>query len=139
MKRSALCHCGQMKITADGDPEHVIICNCTLCQRRTGTTYNMSAWFDRSAITIQGEVKQYVRTGDEGVEIEFKLCPECGTTMYWEIPALFPDGAAVAVGCFADPDFPAPTMSLYSERRYRWVPKPENIPSHVGFLDSELE
>ena len=58
MKRSALCHCGQMEITADGDPEHVIMCHWTLCQRRTGTSYNLSAWFDRSALVIKGNEKR---------------------------------------------------------------------------------
>ena len=139
MNRSALCHCGQMAITADGDPEHVIMCHCTLCQRRTGTTYNLSAWFDRSALEITGNDKRYVRTGDEGVEITFYFCPECGTTMYWEIPSLFPDGLGVAAGCFADPNFPAPTLSLYGKRRHHWVTTPANIPSHIGFLESELE
>ena len=36
----------------------------------------------------------------------------------------------VAVGCFADPDFPAPQVSLYEQRRHRWVEVPAGTVRH---------
>jgi hypothetical protein len=139
MKRSALCHCGQLEITAARDPEHVIMCHYSMCQRGTGTSYDLSAWCKRTERTSKGDDKDYTRTGDEGVEITFHLCPECGTTVYLETPALFPAGIAVATGCFADPNVPAPTLSQVDSHRHHWLPKPTNIPGHTGFVNSGYE
>jgi hypothetical protein len=35
-----------------------------------------------------------------------------------------PAAVAVAVGCFADPSFPAPTRAVYDKRRHGWVAVP---------------
>jgi hypothetical protein len=44
----------------------------------------------------------------------------CGATVYWE-PSALPDFLSVAVGAFADPSFPAPTVSVYEIRRHAWA------------------
>lgn len=54
MKRKASCHCGQLQVVCEGDPTQVIMCHCELCQRRTGTSYNLGAWFNRSDVTVEG-------------------------------------------------------------------------------------
>ena len=33
----------------------------------------------------------------------------------------------VAVGAFADPDFPAPEDSVYESRKHAWVQLPESV------------
>jgi hypothetical protein len=52
-----------------------------------------------------------------------RFCPECGSTVYWsgdEMGGLI----AVAVGAFAEPDFPAPRVSVWEERKHGWVTPP---------------
>jgi hypothetical protein len=34
---------------------------------------------------------------------------------------------AIPIGAFAEPEFPAPTFSVYEERKHSWVTLPENI------------
>jgi len=34
---------------------------------------------------------------------------------------------AIPVGTFADPEFPAPTFSVYGERMHSWVSMPPDI------------
>jgi hypothetical protein len=41
--------------------------------------------------------------------------------VYWE-PERKPELIGVAVGAFADPAFPAPSQSVFDERRHAWVP-----------------
>jgi hypothetical protein len=38
-----------------------------------------------------------------------------------------PGLVAVAVGAFADPGFPPPTVSVYEARRHPWVVVPEDL------------
>jgi hypothetical protein len=44
----------------------------------------------------------------------------CGATVYWVLESL-PDFAYVAVGAFADPNFPPPKIAVYEERRHPWT------------------
>ncbi len=141
MQRTATCHCGSLTVRCQGDPSLIAMCHCELCQRRTGTSYNLSAWFARPDTSIQGDERVYRRTGDEGIEVRFHFCPTCGTSVYWEMPT-YPDLSemvGVAVGCFADPDFPPPTLSLYGKRRHKWLHQPTGMPSHTAGGGSELE
>jgi hypothetical protein len=44
----------------------------------------------------------------------------CGSTVYWEGEG-FPGHVAVAIGTFADPSLPAPTIAVWEECRHPWV------------------
>lgn len=137
MKRTARCHCGDLEVYTDADPDIVVMCHCELCQRRTGTSYNLGAWFAKQDLHVSGATKQYTRTGDTGLEAVFTFCPRCGSNLFWEVPALRPGDVAVAVGCFADPEFPRPSLSLYGKRKHCWVSMPDGITSYSGGWGSE--
>jgi hypothetical protein len=50
-------------------------------------------------------------------------CPVCGTTVFHTEQGN-DRSVAVAVGAFADPGFPAPSVSVYEIRRHPWVRLP---------------
>jgi len=121
MKRIATCACEQLRVTCAGEPGKVALCHCLDCQKRTGSTYGVAAFFPRRAVEAAGPSHTYRRAGDSGFAVTFHFCPHCGSTVFWE-PARRPEVIAVAVGSFADPAFPAPSQSVYNERRHLWVP-----------------
>ena len=90
-RREATCHCGQLRVTAEGEP---------------------------------------VRISDEGEGRTFHFCPDCGSTVFYEVESL-PGFIAIPVGAFADPAFPAPTVSVYGSRRHEWLPLPVTIEQEV--------
>jgi len=47
-------------------------------------------------------------------------CPDCGSTVLYSNEG-WPGVLAVPLGAFADPDFPAPSFSVYEHRKHRWV------------------
>jgi hypothetical protein len=100
----------------------VSLCHCLECQKRTGSTYGIAAFFLRGNIEIAGRSSAYSRASDSGYSVEHHFCPKCGSTVYWE-PARKPGLVAVAVGAFGDPAFPAPTKRVYLEHRHHWVPE----------------
>ena len=125
MKRTARCSCGQLKLTVEGEPRLVVLCSCTECQRRTGSAFGIGAYFRHDAVTsIDGAEKTYRRSSDSGRSAEAHFCPECGTTVYWQLE-LFPDQYGVAVGCFTDPDFPQPKVAVWSATKHDWVTLPD--------------
>src|SRR5215475_15795121 len=121
MAREAHCCCGQLRLACEGEPVRIAICHFTDCQRRTGSVFGAAARFPRAQVTkIEGRSTAFNRVADSGNLLTFHFCPDCGTTVYWEL-ARFPDLIAVAVGTFADPDFPVPRHSVYERRRHPWV------------------
>ncbi len=118
--RTASCACGQLRIACVGEPQKVSLCHCLDCQRRTGSTYGIAAFFLRDKVRAVGRTSTYKRSSDSGFAITFHFCPDCGSTVFWE-PERKPEAIAVAIGSFADPSFPAPTQSVWNERRHPWV------------------
>lgn len=127
--RRASCSCGSLTLECAGDPLRVSLCHCLACQQRTGSVFGVQARFARDQVTISGAATSYERQGDSGGHVTFHFCPHCGSTVYWE-PDGLPDHLIVAAGAFADPAFPAPSMTVYEDRRHGWV-------EHLGGLELE--
>jgi hypothetical protein len=118
--RTATCACGNLRVTCEGEPRKVSLCHCLACQKRTGSTYGVAAFFNREDSRVDGPSRSYVRQSDSGFPVTFHFCPDCGSTVFWE-PRRKPGAIAVSVGSFADPAFPAPTQAVYDEHRHAWV------------------
>lgn len=127
--RQASCSCGKLTIATRGEPVRISICHCLACQKRTGSAFGVQARFPEDAVTIDGESREFARTGDEGTTARFHFCPDCGAIVFWRMDAI-PGFVAVPVGAFADPAFPAPRVSVYGIRKHAWVNLPEGIESH---------
>jgi len=126
--RRAACSCGQLHLTVEGEPSRIWICHCLECQRRTGAVIGNLARFRREQITFNGTATAWKRTSESGNTLTCNFCPTCGSTIYFENEA-FPEIVAVAIGNFADPNFPAPTISVWEETRHPWVSLPPDTKS----------
>ena len=85
------------------------------------------ARFRREQITFGGKSTAWTRAADSGNALTFHFCPTCGSTVYWEGQG-FADYVAVAIGTFADPSFPPPTISVWEESRHPWLTLPLETP-----------
>jgi hypothetical protein len=90
--RDAACSCGQLRLTANGEPIRISMCHCLACQRRTGSAFGIQARFSS----------------------------DCGATVFYTLAA-FPDVVAVPIGAFADPSFPSPRVAVYESRKHPWL------------------
>lgn len=75
---------------------------------------------------IAGRYSEYVRLSDEGERRRFYFCPDCGATVFYKSESA-PDTIAVPVGAFADPEFPAPRVAVYGDRRHGWLTLADSI------------
>ncbi|MEW9571541.1 GFA family protein [Rhodanobacter sp. Si-c] len=123
--RLASCSCGQLQAHVSGEPVRVSVCHCLACQRRTGSVFGAQARFPRAAVIVVGTSAEYVRVGDEGTRTTFRFCPTCGATVFYTGDDA--GSIAIPVGAFADPSFPAPTVSVYEERMHSWVRMPNEM------------
>ena len=131
MERTAQCLCGSLRATVSGEPPLLsYLCHCHACQRRSGAAVHSGAYFHKPQVRYEGPTKIYRRTADSGFGVRLYFCPECGTTVYWETDK-YPDRCGIAVGCFADPTFPPPTLSMYEESKHPWL----GLPAAIEHLD----
>ena len=119
----AACSCEQLRLVAEGEPVRISVCHCLACQRRTGSAFGVQARFESDRVRIDGRYSEYVRLSDHGEQRIFSFCPECGATVFYRSEGA-PQLVAVPVGAFADPAFPAPTVSVHESRRHQWVDLP---------------
>jgi hypothetical protein len=103
------------------------MCHCRECQRRTGAVISNQARFRPDQIRFEGTSTIWKRKAESGSVVTFHFCPTCGSTVYWESES-FPGHVVVAIGNFADPDFPAPTIAVWEEARHAWLSLPPDTP-----------
>jgi len=126
MQRIGSCQCGGLRVTVTGAPTVVNCCHCQACQRRTGAVMHSGAYFPKTQVRPEGPEKIYTRAAPEGRTISFHFCPTCGSSVYWHLD-LRPDHYGIAVGAFANPDFPPPVRSVWEDTRHRWVMLPDGV------------
>jgi hypothetical protein len=85
------------------------------------------ARFRLDQVTFAGKSTQWKRTAGSGNALTFHFCPTCGSTLYWENGG-HPGQVTVAVGNFADPNFPPPTIAVWEQSRHPWFSLPPYTP-----------
>ncbi len=124
-KRIASCACGDLQVATTGEPEKVSSCSCTDCQRRTGSVFGVTSFFSADQVEfVSGAPRVFERGADSGNALSMNFCPKCGTTLYWTLKD-FPGRIVIAVGCFADPEFPQPERHVWAKRKHHWVQFPD--------------
>lgn len=126
MSRVAHCQCGSFRVIVEGEPLMVNICHCDQCKRRTGSNAAPNAYFLKEQVRTEGKFRVFSRDGGDGRKVHIRFCPECGTSVCWLLD-FRPDCYGVAVGAFADPEFPPPSRSVWEENMMAWTTLPPRI------------
>ncbi len=106
----------------------VSACCCQQCQKRTGALVSVQAFFAEDQVDLtEGIPSQYRRIAESGNGLDFSFCPKCGSTIWWRAQ-IRPGTVSVAVGAFADADFPAPQRLVWAEHRHPWVMTSDDLP-----------
>jgi hypothetical protein len=131
--RKAQCCCGALTAEVEGEPAVVSLCNCLECQRRTGSTFGIGAYYEADRVKLSGAATIYCREVEDRM-LSFYFCAKCGSTVYWTA-ANHPGRIGIAVGAFADPHFPQPVRSVFERSRHHWLEFPAAITGYVAGRD----
>lgn len=127
MERTATCQCGQASVTVSGQPSLVTACNCTWCQRRSGSVFSVaSRWPLEQVLSREGEISAFQRPGASGGTVSLGFCPTCGSTVTTELDSM-PGVLGIPVGAFVDPEFPPPQFVLWCDEKAAWVDFPASM------------
>lgn len=133
MERKAECGCGNVKVIVKGDPQTCFACHCDYCQKASGSIGTFGAVYrEENFVSSEGEVTKFDDLPKwPGSEKYF--CSKCGTTVHWKNPAAFPGMHMVAIGCFSDPGFPGPQVTVQTQYRHKWCPGFAGAVEHEAF------
>ena len=104
------CLCGDVKITATGEPCRVGICHCLDCRKSHGALFSASAIFPADAVTIEGETRDFG---------ERFFCPRCGSSLFGRTG----NEIEVNLGSLDEPNRFVPSYELWTVRRESWLPE----------------
>jgi hypothetical protein len=128
--REGGCGCGEVRYRARGEPIFVNNCHCRLCQRQTGSTSVVNAFFESERIAVtQGELAEHAFKAGSGGEHAVARCAACGTAVFSYYPRVGRLGVGVRVGSCDDPEAFVPTAVVFTESKMPWVALPEGIPA----------
>ena len=127
--REGGCACGQVRYRVTGPPIFVNNCHCRLCQRQTGSTSVVNAFFEAERLELlTGELTENaVAAGSGGLQTICR-CAGCGTAVWSWYPRLGRLGAGLRVGTLDDPAAFAPDAVIFTDFAMPWVALPAGIP-----------
>ena len=122
MKIDGGCHCGQVSYEAEVDPEQVIVCHCTDCQRLSGAAYRTVVFTREDGFRLlSGPLKIYVKRADSGRQREQSFCPNCGTPIYATNVGEGPKVYGIRLGSSNQRDILQPKAQYWMGSAQDWV------------------
>ncbi|WP_305985077.1 GFA family protein [Roseibium sp. MMSF_3544] len=125
------CQCGAVRFRIEGQLGTASICHCRMCQKAFGAFYGPLVNVEENArlIWTRGEPKRFQSSN----HVARGFCPECGTPLTYEAP----DGVAVAIGAFDEPERVAPVIQYGVEAKLSYADGIASLPMRKTEEDSE--
>ena len=125
--QSGGCHCGAVKYEITAEPMLAADCQCTDCQKLSGTGHTSNYVVPGDGVTVTGEMTQYTVTGDSGGQVTRSFCPKCATTLFSESTSM-PGAMIMKAGTLNDPSAYQPQMVIYTKSAQDWDTMPDELP-----------
>lgn len=113
------CHCGALRFESTAAPMGGGHCQCTDCQKFSGTGHSSHLVLPRDAVTVTGPVKLYACRADSGNTVSRAFCPECGAPAY-SLNSSVPDLIFLRPGTLDDPGRFTPQMVVWTDSGQPW-------------------
>ena len=122
----AKCACEAVQLVLDGISDERHLCCCDDCQRRTGSAFGISWYYERARVlSRRGDVGTFERVGTNGSHYAFHFCRSCGTTVFWD--ELGTDRVGIAGGCIPAAEHIGPQDVVWAISRPVWYSPPKDI------------
>ena len=122
MKIDGSCHCGEISYQAKIDPENVGICHCTDCQSLSGTAFRTIVAVHEKDLSLIGDPKVYIKTGDSGAKRQQAFCPNCGSAIYATSVGDEPKTYNLRLGTAKQRGELVPKFQYWTRSALNWLP-----------------
>jgi hypothetical protein len=115
------CHCGAVRYEVSGFPLLLYTCNCTDCQRQSGSAFALNMPVAVKDFRIQqGEPSAWQHLSPKDVPVISRFCGECATRLYGE-RAGRKETINVRAGTLDDTSWLIPAAHLFMRSAQPWV------------------
>lgn len=121
------CLCGAVRYRANGEPDDVFYCHCSMCRRATGQPVVVGAYFKQADVAFVGEARRH----RSSPQAERGFCGTCGTPLFYHsvMPELR-DWFCLMLGTFDHPERYAPTGHWNVETALPFALSDDGLPRH---------
>jgi hypothetical protein len=121
-KLDGSCLCGNVTYTCTAEPMAVGTCNCTDCQRQTGSTFSVIVGVPRDSLKVEGDsLASFTTVGtDSGAKVSRQFCRDCGSPIV-SLGDGMPELAFIKGGTLNDTSWLDPQMHVWCESAQPWV------------------
>ncbi|CAN5230547.1 GFA family protein [soil metagenome] len=123
------CHCGAIRYTVEGEPEHSALCHCGDCTRSAGAPMVGWAMFPVDQVSIVGTPVTY-RSSPPVARL---FCGACGTGLFYTNGMAFPGMIDIQISTFDDPDAFPPGAHIQVAEAARWESEAHKLPRFDRF------
>ncbi|PSJ61265.1 GFA family protein [Pseudaminobacter soli (ex Li et al. 2025)] len=124
------CQCGAVRFRVEGALGNASVCHCRMCQKASGGFY-------APLVSVRGASLEWTRGEPSKFRssnhVERGFCSNCGTPLTYEAP----DGVALMIGTFDDPEEIAPVIQWGVEAKLPYVDNVPNLPGVATMDDPE--
>lgn len=113
------CLCGAIRYEVKAEPQAVVICHCTHCQRASGSAFSVNLLVREGDYEQLGETKSFLDTGDSGLSSYRHFCGGCGSPVMTKAMNL-PGMVLVKAGTLDDPQGLRPQAEIYTDHAAKW-------------------
>ena len=131
------CLCRAVRYRISAAPLVTRSCWCRVCQYIGAGSGTVNAFFPSAALSVSGELRDYLLTADSGNVMHRRFCPTCGTHLFSASEAR-PQLVSVRAGTLDDPEIARPSLTIWTASAPSWaciderLPKVERQPPPVG-------
>ena len=104
----------------DGEPIHSFACHCDYCQKLTGSLMIAAAVFREEDVIETSQDTAVFQGFEKFPNGKRFFCSTCGAGVHWINPDVFPGMRLIAIGAFADREFPGPEIVYQTQYRHPW-------------------
>jgi hypothetical protein len=113
------CQCGAVRFRVEGELKDASVCHCRMCQKAFGGFYApLVNTKGAKLVWTRGQPKHFASSNF----VNRGFCANCGTPLTYEAP----DGVALAIAAFDNPQMIAPTVQFGIEGK---LPYADGIPA----------
>lgn len=121
------CACGAVRYHATARPLAAFHCQCRQCQRASGTGHASLFVMPRENVTLQGELRYFEQTADDGATISRGFCPNCGSPVLGFTSGK-PSIYIMTAASLDDPTLFQPTRVVFHDAAPAWDHTDPHLP-----------
>jgi hypothetical protein len=121
------CLCGQIQYMSEAEPMLVALCNCTHCQKQSGTAYSVNVGVPKGSLVFTaGKTRVFEDVGGSGRPVYRHFCGGCGSPIFSDVVSR-PTLDWLKAGTLNDTSWLKPTIALWCDSAQPWIRQPEGV------------